>query len=340
MKYKIMLLGSFYHDASFRFRVEAYIKDLQKDFDVEIRYLSERPKIIPKFLKRFYKMLFLFSTALESRKYDIVFMHRIVSSYKNNLFFEKMLFMFNKNIIFDFDDAIYLHNNYKVSNVIALSNRVLAGNDFLKEYALRYNSDCFLLPTAIDTNKFQQKNNFNLEKITIGWTGTSSNYQFFSDNLIYQLKNILEKYENMKFLFICDKAPDNRFNFKYDFIKWNSKSEIEDLQKIDIGIMPLSDNEWTKGKCGFKLIQYGSVGIPALGSNIGVNKDIILDDETGYIILDDDWQNKLESLIEKFDLRVDMGHAGRKYINNNYSLKKNYENLKKILISSISEKNN
>lgn len=335
MKYRIMLMGSFHHDASYRFRVEAYMKDLQNDFDVEVKYLSERPNNIPNFLKRFYKIVLLLLTIIQSQKYDIIFMHRIVTSYKDSWLFERLLKKYNKNIIFDFDDAIYMHNNYKVSKIISLSSMVFAGNDFLKQYALNYSSRCFTIPTAIDTNKFQQRNNFNTNNITIGWTGTSSNYQFFSNQLIKQLNELLINYPNVNFLFICDKKPDPRFIFNYDFIKWNSTTEVEDLQKIDIGIMPLIDNEWTKGKCGFKLIQYGSIGIPSLGSDVGVNREIISDGQSGYIISNDIWYDKLEMLINDFKLRIDMGEFGRHIVENKYSIQKNYEIIKKLLISSV-----
>lgn len=338
MKYKILFLLSSRHEASSRFRVDAYVNKLQEDFAIRLEYLSEKPKFLPKFLKRTYKMILLVITALRVKQYDVVFMHRIVSSYKDNLWFEKMLHKWNKNIIFDFDDAIFMHNEHKVSSVIFMSSVVLAGNGYLQKYALQSSRNVLVLPTVIDTDKFTIKEIVPTQNITIGWTGTSSNYQFFSDNLIKELKVLLEKYRNVRFLFICDKLPDARFNFNYEFTKWTHVSEVEDLKLIDIGIMPLVDNEWTRGKCGFKLIQYGSIGIPSLGSNVGVNNDIIDDCKTGYLIGNDSWYEKLEILITDFELRKKMGQEGRKKIEATYSLKVNYEVLKKSLLDSVQQR--
>lgn len=337
MKQKILFLASSSLDASSRFRVEAYKINLSEEYDIKILYLTDSIKLAPKFARSIYKKIFLLSIALTSFKYDIVFMHRSISGYKNNYFFEFLLAKINKNIIFDFDDAVFLHNKVKVSKIISLSKSIICGNDYLKEYASTYNSNAYVIPTSIDTNIFYQKCFLNSSNITIGWTGTSSNYQFFSNKLITQLSQILAKYNQTKFLFICDTMPDNRFNFKYDFIKWQDSSEVEDLQKIDIGIMPLIDNEWTRGKCGFKLIQYGAIGIPSIGSNVGVNSQIIKDKISGYLINNDDfWYENLEKLILSATLRQSFGNEARQIIKEHYSIEKNYKYFKKVIMKTLS----
>jgi glycosyltransferase involved in cell wall biosynthesis len=335
MKKKILFLLSFKHDASSRFRVEAFYGKLEKDFNITTYYVAEKPKFLPKFLKSPYKKILLLCLAFASRRYDAVLMHRSVSSYKKGLWFEKILQFFNKNIIFDFDDAIYMHNEQKVAGIIAHCKSVICGNDYLKAFASQYNSNCYVVPTCSDTDTFIPKQKKETDTITIGWTGTSSNYQFFSIGLIEQIARILKKYPDVRFLFICDTKPDARFTFEYDFIKWKSKSEVSDIQKLDIGLMPLLESDWAKGKCGFKLIQYGAIGIPSLGSDVGVNAQIIADGINGYIIKDDDWYEKIESLILEKELRKNMGENGRKNIESHYGINANYPKLKKIIEDCI-----
>ena len=141
----------------------------------------------------------------------------------------------------------------------------------------------------------------------------------------------------MNFLFICDHKPDKRFNFPYNFIYWNEKTEVEDLQNIDIGLMPLIDSPWSKGKCGFKLIQYGAIGITSIASDVGVNSDIILNDKSGILIKDNKWGTSLATLIDDAPLRKRMGEKARQHIQKHYSLSSNYHKLNSILHSLIEE---
>ena len=141
----------------------------------------------------------------------------------------------------------------------------------------------------------------------------------------------------MNFLFICDHKPDQRFNFPYNFIYWNEKTEVEDLQNIDIGLMPLIESPWSKGKCGFKLIQYEAIGIASIASDIGVNSDIILNNKSGVIIKDNTWEPPLTTLINNAPLRKKMGENARQHIEKYYSLSSNYHKLNSILHSLIEE---
>lgn len=102
---------------------------------------------------------------------------------------------------------------------------------------------------------------------------------------------------------------------------WNKATEIEDLAALDIGLMPLPDEEWTQGKCGFKLIQYGAMGIPAVASPVGVNTDILRDGTNGYLATDpDEWLENLSRLLGSEELRKDLGAAGRRVIVERYSV--------------------
>jgi len=218
-----------------------------------------------------------------------------------------------------------------------MSKACVCGNKYLHDFSIKYNSNVHIIPTAIDTKKFSPKEEKIHSVLTIGWTGTSGNYQFFTKKLIDQINHLLTKNHDIIFLFICDHKPDERFNFPYNFIKWNEETEVTDLKKIDIGLMPLKDSAWSKGKCGFKLIQYGAIGIPSIASDVGVNSDVIIDKKTGFIVTDDNWFTPLETLINAPELCRKMGEGAAQHICNNYSLDANYEKLLRVINSVIDE---
>ncbi len=334
---KILFILKNKNEASSRFRVEAYFPYLKNDFTFSIFYSEYNNNAIPKILRSFIKRMRFIRLLFQVTRYDIVFMQRPMSSdRKKSIFFEKLLVKFNKNLIFDFDDALFVQNHTKISNLIKISRRIICGNDYLARYAKQYNLNTFVIPTTIDTQKFFPLKNKQYDKLTIGWTGTSGNYDNFSQELIETLKKLLDNYQNINFLFICDRKPPEHFNFSYNFIQWNEKTELNDLQKIDIGLMPLIDSEWTRGKCGFKLIQYGAIGIPSIASNVGVNNQVILQNKSGYLIdYEKEWYDKLELLINNEKLRKKFGETARKHIESSYSVKATYPLLKNVCNSLI-----
>ncbi len=221
--------------------------------------------------------------------------------------------------------------------MISIAKICICGNKYLYDFSKKYNPNTHVIPTAVDTNKFIPKENTNVTDITIGWTGTSGNYQFFTDKMIDEINTILKTYTHVNFLFICDHKPDKRFDFPYDFIYWNEKTEVKDLQNIDIGLMPLIDSPWSKGKCGFKLIQYGAIGIASIASDVGVNSDIIMDNKSGILVRDKTWVTPLTTLINNAPLRKRMGEQARQHIEKQYSVSGNYQKLSSIIHSLIKE---
>jgi len=323
------------NEASSRFRVFSYFHKLNLDFEISIFYAEYKNKHIPKVFRSLIKRLRFLSLLYRAYKNDIVFMQRPMSSDKSNsVFFESLLVKCNENLIFDFDDALFIQNEKKIKALVSLSKICICGNNYLANFSEKYNKNTYIIPTPIDSQRFTSSTKIsNKHTITIGWTGTSGNYDFFTDKLIDDIDQVLHEFPNVDFLFICDKKPNERFKFSYQFIKWNEKTEVDDLRKIDIGLMPLINSPWTKGKCGFKLIQYGTISIPSLASDVGVNKDVVLNEETGYIINEENpqWKEKLIHLIQNQDLRENMGRQARKHIENVYSVKENYPKLKTIL---------
>jgi glycosyltransferase involved in cell wall biosynthesis len=153
--------------------------------------------------------------------------------------------------------------------------------------------------------------------VVVGWTGSHTTLHNLEEieSLIPELKKEME----FDLLIISNKPPEWKFDFK--FKKWEEATELADLLKIDIGIMPLKKGPWFEGKCGFKLIQYHACGIPAVASSTKVNSLITLHNKTGFIANGkDEWKADLKKLIADAQLRSSMGAAAREHIEKNYSL--------------------
>ena len=236
-------------------------------------------------------------------------------------------------LIYDFDDAIWLTDatvSYmkrllrcpsKTSHLCNWADRVLCGNEFLTQYAKQHHHRAFCLPTVVDTETMHHPRLYRISKkhvpLTIGWTGSHSTLGYL-DGLWHILEQLREDI-CFRFLVIANQAP--RVNYDWVvFQNWRSSHEVEDLLAIDIGLMPLEEDAWARGKCGFKLIQYLSLEIPALASDVGVNSSILIDGESGYLCrTDKEWLNSLRKLCEDAKLRARMGAAGRAHICAHYS---------------------
>lgn len=323
-------------EASSRFRVFAYYKQFEKDFEISTFY-AQLPFKVPRFLRSPLRKLRYISIAFKARNYDVVYMQRpMTADDSNSVFYEWLITLFNPNLIFDYDDALYVLNETKMRKLVSLAKTVVCGNDILASFAKKYNSNVHVVPTTIDTDRFQPlAHEHDSNTITIGWTGTSSNYQFFTPHMVKDIKRLLNDYHHINFLFICDIKPPKNINFKYNFIKWNAETEANDLKKIDIGLMPLIDSPWSRGKCGFKLIQYGAIGITSVASDVGVNCDVVLNNKSGFLVHGEDWYEPLEKLIENTDLRRAYGIKAREHISMYYSQYANYPKLKSIIIETI-----
>ena len=272
----------------------------------------------------------LFSLA----QYDFVFIHRETAPLGPPFFEWVIAKIFRKKILYDFDDAIWLANTSevnslaakvkwhgKVASICKWSYKVSCGNAYLCEYANRFNKNVILNPTTIDTVNlhspilFGKKEN---PKTIVGWTGTHSTLQYLKD--IVPVLARLQKELDFEIQVISNQEPGLGLN-NLIFVPWNKKTEIEDLSKFDIGIMPLTDDKWSKGKCGFKALQYMSLEIPAVISPVGVNTRIVENGVNGFLCTTpEDWYQSLKTLIENIELRKKIGKNGRQKVINEYSV--------------------
>ncbi|GAB2531059.1 glycosyltransferase family 4 protein [Rufibacter soli] len=287
--------------------------------------------ILKGFLKR---ILLLFSVA----KFDYIFIHREATPIGPPFFEWIVTKVLGKKVIYDFDDAIWVPNtsesnkvvagikwHHKVGDICKWAYKVSCGNSYLQSYALQYNPNAIVNPTTIDTvHLHNQIKDQQTSDVVIGWTGTHSTMKYL-DPVIPVLRKLEEQYA-FTFKVISNQPP------QYDlkslvFTPWQKETEIQDLLAFNVGLMPLEDDQWAKGKCAFKALQYMSLGIPAVVSPVGMNTEVVDDGLNGYICqTSNDWYNKLESVIQDAGLRQEMGSQARRKIETNYAVVANLGN--------------
>ena len=332
-----------------RFRVELFLPELDKaNIDYHLQsFIDEKTwhhlyngggffqkswGVIKGFARRWKLVLFGLG------KFDFVFIHREAAPIGLPIFEWIISKVFRKKIIYDFDDAIWIPNTSKVNRVASWfkafwkikyickwSYKVVGGNDYLCNYARSFNKQVIKIPTCVDTvNRHNRLKNQQTAKIIIGWTGSQSTLKFL-EPVIPVLEAIRKRFD-FEFIIIADKAPSFELPFSR-FVLWNEATEIEDLLQLNIGVMPLDNDPWCEGKCGFKLIQYLSLGIPAIASPIGVNKIIVDDGVNGYLCSNkEEWIKALTTLVEDESLRSQMGMDGREKVLKNYSIQSQTSN--------------
>lgn len=266
------------------------------------------------------------------RQYDYIVVQREFSPIGPPVFEWICAKVLGCKMIYDYDDAIWIPNTsgenmlasavkafWKVKYICKWAYKVSPGNDFLAAYARKYNANVVMMPTCVDTVRMHNRvKEHTTGKPVIGWTGSHSTLRYL-DQLMPALQQLQEEID-FTFLVIADKKPELPLK-DWQFVPWNAKTEIDDLLRMDAGVMPLTADNWSEGKCGFKLIQYLALGIPAAASPVGVNKVIIEEGINGYLCeSNEEWVNGLKKLVTDATLRKQMGMAGRKKIEAEYSV--------------------
>ena len=270
------------------------------------------------------------STVSQARKYDLVYILR-EAALLGPAIFERLIYQQRVPFVFDFDDAIFVSyrspsNGYlsylkfasKTKTICRLASHVMVGNPYLAEYAREVNDNVSVVPTTIDTEKYQVRQPKTTDgPIVIGWTGSYSTVQHL-DTLRGALKKLAE---TEKFRLRVIGTPSYECApVETEAMQWRAATELEDLSAIDIGVMPLPDDNWSKGKCGLKALQFMALGIPTICSPVGVNTDIIQDNENGFLAMSEaEWVDKLTRLLRSAELRRRLGDAGRATVEQKYS---------------------
>jgi glycosyltransferase involved in cell wall biosynthesis len=230
-------------------------------------------------------------------------------------------------IIFDIDDAVHLRPllKPKIERMMRAARIVITGNEYLADYARNHNSDVIVIPTVVDTalyHPIDEPRHPGDDRVIIGWIGSDPNRGDLTP-----LKPVFdwlgERYKNKVVLRIVSDHPlQMETILAIEFVPWTLVGSLAALQQFDIGIMPLDHTLWNQGKCGLKLIEYMAVGAASVASPVGVNRQIVSNEETGYLAATDrEWQERLACLIEQNVARRQMGQLAVKRIEQRYSIK-------------------
>lgn len=303
--------------------------DRENDFPEAYDFLKKLPPRVKQALR-------LLSCRLAMRSIkrgDIVITNRDIVPEPGVTWFEEHLNKKGAKLIFDFDDAIFLGaRKEKLNKVLPFFSWIVAGNDYLLDFAKTINPNSSIIPTVVDTKFYTAKiQNERKPKLTVGWSGSSGTAKM----CLPLLRNVMEqvsKKMDFTFLVIADKDPHLDWDVKdIRFKKWTPETEVEGIKQIDIGLMPLSDTEFERGKCGLKAIQYMAVGTPAIVSPVGVNEKIVTSGVNGYHALtDQDWIKYILELLEDHTLRKEMGEKARQTVLEKYSVEVAFEQWREI----------
>ncbi len=277
---------------------------------------------------------------LQLGRYNCVFIHREASPLGPPFIEWAMAKIWNKPIIYDFDDAIWLPNtseanklaarlkfHHKVADICRWSHTLSCGNAFLAEWAREQSrAKVVINPTTIDTHAHHnQLREQESKEVVIGWTGTHSTLKYLKP-LEPVLAILAQKYPQVAFCVISNQPPDVKVP-RLRYIPWTKETEIPDLLRFHIGLMPLEPDPWSEGKCGFKALQYMALGIPAVVSPVGVNKEIVAHQQSGFLAdSPEEWLDFLGKLIENPQLREEMGLQARQAVTDRFSVEANTGN--------------
>jgi glycosyltransferase involved in cell wall biosynthesis len=215
------------------------------------------------------------------------------------------------------------------------SDVVIVGNQFLKNEVLKVDREkkVFVIPTSIDTSLYPQKKKISERpEIILGWIGTKGNLKYLK-KLEPVFETLHQRFPQVKLKIVSNDFYDSSH---LPIVKkpWKLEDENEDLISFDIGLMPLNDDLWSRGKCGLKIIQYLSVGVPVVCTPVGINSDIVKDGENGFWATNDqEWIDRLSTLIQNPDLRLRMGLKGVETVEGEYSLTVTSEKFLQVLQS-------
>jgi glycosyltransferase involved in cell wall biosynthesis len=341
--HKVLIIADHRKDRSpnQRFRIEQYITYLSENgFECELSPLLDANDD-----KVFYtpgsilKKIGIVLKSIRKRKqdlyniekYSLVFLVR-QSLLTRGTWFEKTVKDKNIPIIFDFDDAIWLSDvsnanraffwlkdPSKIETSIRLSSLIFAGNEYLADYARQFNKRISVIPTTIDTTEYKPVEKRQSQKLTIGWSGSLTTIKHFEYAIPFLLKIKAEFGDLIQIKVIGDA---NYRNEELGIVgqAWKKDTEVPDLCEFDIGIMPLPDDKWAKGKCGLKGLQYMALGIPTIMSPVGVNSTIINQGENGFLASDEtQWIIYLRDLLTDPELRRTVGLKARQTVEKKYS---------------------
>lgn len=331
---KILFLSKYNRDgASSRYRFYNY-KPFFKDNDIEFEirplldnnyvlnlYAGKKVKVLAQKLKSICRRFYFLLT--KSANYDLIVIEKEL--FPNIPYFVEKLLLKGKTYALDFDD--YIATGYKTNKLKRLflkrkidklaqnASFVTVGNHWYFEEIKSNN--LIYLPTVIDLKKYPKvKEKYETDVVTIVWIGSFYTGKYLKI-VIPVLQKLAKKYTIKLKVIGVDIAIDE---VNLEIVKWTEDTEVEELLSSDIGIMPLENTIWEKGKCGFKLIQYMACGLPVVATSVPANMEIVDNNVNGFLVeSEEDWYIAIENLIISQSNREKFGKSGRSKIESNYS---------------------
>jgi glycosyltransferase involved in cell wall biosynthesis len=334
-----------------RFRYEQFVEPLaRRGIEVEISsffgsngYRAYRDgRRVAFFLAMLGGVLRCIGLVVRGPHAEIVWVHRQAMPIASRLVEWSMKHVWRRRVVFDFDDAVWrpqsdhhrlvhrLSAGGKIPRIIADADAVIAGNAFLAEYARAYRRDVTVIPTVVDTaRRFNLVREHGPGPVTLVWTGSASTTGYLQ--ALAPVLRAVQARRDVRFLFISDVFPPMGLE-RVEEVPWSEATEVTALARGDIGLMPLPDDEWARGKCGFKIIQYMALGLVPVASAVGANRDIIEDGIDGFLCRDEaDWTRALLAAIDDVDLRRRIGRTARAKAEARYSLARQVDRLTAVL---------
>jgi glycosyltransferase involved in cell wall biosynthesis len=342
---KIAALTSGLYVPSARFRIRQYIVPLRKygiqvnDYFPAVSQGARIPGVLGQIRLRYMPPIIAAQMLLNL----MLRVPGVIGSYRSDMVWLERNFLpgldslakiLKGPMILDLDDAIWLYNpmgTKMIGRLVSMADVVLAGNQFIADWCSKHSDSVHIVPTAIDCNRFvpPSGNAINAMRgpdvqFTVGWTGTSGNFPF-----LYMIEGPLAQFLNAhpdaRFLLVADQRP--RFSKlpgrQIVFRPWMPEIENTIMHEMDVGIMPLRDDDLAKGKCSFKMLQYMAVKLPVIGSPVGMNLEVFSRGDFGIAARNEtDWLDALECLYRDAKRRATLGENGREIVLAHYSLEK------------------
>jgi glycosyltransferase involved in cell wall biosynthesis len=317
---KVAALTGGWDEPGSRFRVRQYIPRLAREGIVVHEHIPffEKSCGLPSPFKICARIPALF----HSRAANLVWVSReLVKGYET---FERLL---KHPRVMDVDDAIWLSlpfGRFAIPDIARAMDVVVAGNNYLADYFSRYCKTVYVVPTAIDLGRYKLRANMTdepPEKFVIGWTGLACNYKYLR-TIAPVLQRFIQEHDRVELMVVSNlpwryKLPSPE---KVRFVPWDRDNEIVALHSMSVGIMPLTDDRWTRGKCSFKMLQYMAVGLPVVVSPVGMNQEVLQKGNCGFAATSpEEWYEALDRLYSDWSLQIKLSQAGRKIVEQFYN---------------------
>lgn len=272
-----------------------------------------------------------FGALFGARRYDVLWVHYEMFPYLPGLF-ERLVRLTGRPVVYDLDDAIFhnydLHRSrlvrallgHKLEPLVRAATTAVCGNAYLQKWARQFCSDAIVVPTVVDIEHYCPAAKRSDRLPTIGWIGSPSTFAYVEHHLPL-LRRLVD--EGRAAVTIVGSGVTAGNVCGVNFVDWTEATEIAAIQSMDIGIMPLPDTPWARGKCGYKLIQYMACGLPVVASPVGVNQQIVDHGANGFLAVTDiEWSVALEALVANPAQRTAFGAAGRNRVVRGYSIQR------------------